>query len=102
MRGHPTPHVRIAGDPRLFDWEQDYFSSAIADVWTIVKFVTNHHKTLAVYRNWAASLPVKPAGGTKLVKFCETRFASRILMCTRYINCIPILEKLLIDLLYTD
>jgi hypothetical protein len=94
-------HVRIAGDSRIFDWDQDYFSSAIEDVWTVVKFVTNHHKTLAIYRDCAASLVVKPAGGTELVKFSETRFASRILMCTRYINCLPILEKLVIDPLYT-
>lgn len=95
-------HVRIAGDPRVFDWDQDYFSSTIDYVWTVVKFVTNHHKPLAIYRECADCLPRKPVGGTELVKFCETRFASRILMCARYVNCIPILEKLVIDTRYTD
>lgn len=96
-----NPVVRIAGDPRVFDWGQTYFSSAIDDVWTVVKFVTNHYKSLAIYRDCAASLVMKPVGGTELIKFCETRFASRILMCARYVNCIHILEKLLIDPRYT-
>jgi hypothetical protein len=61
----------------------------------VVKFITNHHKPLALYRKVAEQY--KKDGPTELVKYAETRFASKIMMLMRYQLVHPILEKLLVD-----
>jgi hypothetical protein len=63
----------------------------------VIKFVVNHHKTLALYRALAAKEPNPPVGGTELMKFTETRFASKVMMLIRYYNVVGILEKLVVD-----
>jgi hypothetical protein len=70
-------------------------------VWDVVKFITNHHKPLAIYREIGNALVDKPLGGTELIKYCETRFASKIMMITRYYNCLPILEAMMINPTFT-
>jgi hypothetical protein len=63
----------------------------------VIKFVVNHHKTLALYRVLAAKEPNPPFGGTELMKYAETRFASKVMMLIRYFNVVDILEKLMVD-----
>jgi len=63
-------------------------------VWEVVKFVTSHHKPLSIYRKLAAG---KKDGPTELLKYVETRFASKILMIIRFYEVHSILEKLLVD-----
>jgi hypothetical protein len=69
-------------------------------VWEVVKWITNHHKPLAIYRKLAGQ--EKTEGPTELVKYAETRFASKIMMITRYFEVHELLEKLLVDNAYVD
>jgi hypothetical protein len=73
------------------------FANTSSEVWEVVKFVVNHHTPLAVYREIAKACDDKPFGGTELIKYAETRFASRILMIMRYQNVSGLLEKLVVD-----
>jgi len=79
-----------------YPWGEDLFASTFAEVWEVVKFVVNHHTPLAVYREIAKACDEKPFGGTELVKYAETRFASKLLMITRYYNVSGLLEKLIV------
>jgi hypothetical protein len=96
--------MRQKGIEGEFAWGEKLFSVAIDKVWEVVKlFIIYHQKALARYRELADSVPraERPPGGLELVRFCDTRFASRILMITRYRNVLPVLEKLAIDEVYT-
>lgn len=77
------------------------FADTFSDVWEVVKFVVNHHTPLAVYREIARACDDKPFGGTELIKYAETRFASKLLMIMRYQNVSGLLEKLVVDDRYT-
>lgn len=70
----------------------------------VVKFVTHHQKALARYRELAADLPKtdRPPGGTELLRACDTRFASNIMMLIRYKNVQDLLEQLVIDKSYVQ
>lgn len=70
----------------------------------VVKFITHHQRALARYRELAAELPKadRPIGGTELLKACDTRFASNIMMLIRYKNVQDVLEKLVIDKTYVQ
>jgi hypothetical protein len=72
-------------------------------MWEVVKFIIYHQKALARYRELAEMVPreERPSGGLELVRFCETRFASKILMITPYRNVLPVLERLAIDDVYS-
>ena len=43
------------------------------------------------------SLTIKPEGDCELLKYCETRFASKIMMVIRYRNLLPLFDKWLVD-----
>ena len=71
----------------------------------VVKFITNHHKPPALYRQTAASIEKDkvPAGGCKLKKFCDTRFGSKVSIAQRYRNVLClVLEKLLTNNDYNE
>jgi uncharacterized membrane protein len=66
--------------------------------WEVIKFVTHHCKPLACFRALAKH-PATWEGSTmpsalELVKYCETRFASRLIMLGRYLSLRPVLEVL--------
>jgi hypothetical protein len=94
--------VRMKGIEGEFAWGEDLFSVAIDKVWEVVKFIIYHQKALARYRELANMVPrdQRPHGGLELVRYCDTRFASKVLMITRYRNVLFVLEKLAIDDLY--
>jgi hypothetical protein len=95
--------VRMKGIEGEFDWGEDLFSVTIDKVWEVVKFIIYHQKALARYRELADTVPrdQRPHGGLELVHYCDTRFASKVLMITRYRNVLFVLEKLAIDDIYT-
>jgi hypothetical protein len=95
--------VRLKGIEGEFAWGEDPFSVAIDKVWEVVKFIIYHQKALARYRELAEKVPreERPHGGLELVRYCDTRFASKILMITRYRNVLPVLERLAIDDVYS-
>lgn len=108
--GSSNDVVEIQGNPitkqevQRVQWGETFFSSCFDDVWLVVKFVTNHHKSLARYRTIAKNLPAdkKPEGGTEPQKFGETRFASKVMMARRMMECRIIYEKLMCDDEYLD
>ena len=76
--------VKTANDDREFEWGCDVFRKPIDDAWEVIKFITNHGKALSLFRDlgkssstWV-SQPVSVA--LELLKHCETRFASHVLM----------------------
>jgi len=44
----------------------------------------------------------RPLGGTELLKSCDTRFASNVMMLIRYRNVHNLLETLVIDKVYVE
>jgi hypothetical protein len=95
--------VRMKGIEGEFGWGEDLFSVAIDKVWEVVKFIIYHQKALARYRKLADMVPrdQRPHGVLELVRYCDTRFASKVLMITRYRNVLFVLEMLAIDDVYT-
>ena len=64
------------------------FSKPLDEIWEVVKFITNHHKPLALYRKIAASIEKDkvPVNGCKLKGFYDMRFGSKVSMAQRYRN----------------
>jgi len=90
--------VRTADDEQSFDWGSDVFAKPINDTWEVVKFITNHSKPLACFRELARDAntwrPGPPPRTVELVKYCDTRFASKLLMLERFLVLRPVLELL--------
>ena len=65
-----------------------FFSKPLDEVWEVMKFITNHHKPLALYCQIAAGIEKGkvPVGGCELKKFCDMRFGSKVPMAQRYQN----------------
>jgi hypothetical protein len=91
--------VRNSDDEREFQWDSDVFSKCIDDCWETVKFVTNHSKPLAIFRTIATDADTwsdtEAPTARELLKFCDTRFASKLLMIIRYLNLRSVLELLI-------
>jgi hypothetical protein len=71
----------------------------LTQVWEVIKFITNHQKPLALYRQVGAR--TSRTGPIELLKCAETRFASKIMMIMRFKDVHDILEKLMVDDEYT-
>jgi hypothetical protein len=67
-------------------WGESLFCDAFTDAWRVIEFISNHQKPLAEYRVIAALLKKEdsPEGGTELLKYGYTRFASRVMMLKRF------------------
>ena len=92
--------VKTADDDRAFDWGFDVFSKPIATAWEVIKFITNHGKPLAVFRDLAADQSTwgeNKAQTCELLKYAETRFASKLLMLQRYLLLQPVVEQLIVN-----
>jgi len=93
--------VKNNEDEKDFDWGSSVFYEPIEECWEVVKFVTNHSKPLACFRDLAKDQSTwegsQPPNGLELVKFCETRFASKLLMLERYLRLRPVLELLVVN-----
>ena len=85
--GGDCAYVTVRGEG-TYPWGEDVFSKSLDEVWEVVKFITNHHKPLALYRQIAAGIEKDkvPVGGCELKKFCDTRFGSKVSMAQRYRN----------------
>lgn len=96
-----TVKVKCLTD-RTFPWAEPRFAETIECATHVVNFIVRHQKALAQYRAIAAELPKEevPKGGTELLRACETRFASNVMMLIRFRNVHHILEKLVIDSTY--
>lgn len=84
------------------EWDESFFKKVFEEVYDCIKAVTKHHKTLAVFRAIAVSLPQeeRPAGGTEPLKFGDTRYGSRVMMGMRMKATRMIYERLLVHAEY--
>jgi hypothetical protein len=96
--------VRTGDDEKSFEWGSTVFSRPIEHAWDVIKFVTHHAKPLACFRTiakdpstWVGQSVPK---GCELLKFCDTRFASKLLMLARYLRLRPVLEQLVANPAY--
>ena len=84
-----------------FVWGESLFSKALQRVKTVVKTVTRYQKTLDIYRRLKkeanAHLESDAEQYKDLIKYCDTRFMSQLLMRIRYSKSLLILERLLLD-----
>ena len=84
-----------------FVWGESLFSKALQRVKTVVKTVTRYQKTLDIYRRLKkeanAHLESDAEQYKDLIKYCDTRFMSQLLMTIRYSKSLLILERLLLD-----
>ena len=57
--------------------------------WTVIKYITNHSKPLSIFREIVAAASTwegrKVPTKKELTKYCETRFASKVLMLQGYL-----------------
>ena len=96
--------INVKGEQKI-TWAETFFEKPIEDIWKVVKAVTGAQKPLAVYRRIkdVENNRIATHGNAdtelykELLKFCETRFASKILMTVRYSLCRPIIDILLSD-----
>jgi len=90
-----------SGDNTDFDWGTDVFSKPVRDCWEVIKFVTHHSKPLSIFRALAKDPSTwegnKVPSATELIKYCDTRFASKLLMIQRYVLLRPVLELLVVN-----
>ena len=91
-----------------YNWGEDVFAAPLSQGWEVIKFITNHPKPLARYRDIAESGETwaengdKPIGGIELLKYGETRYALRVLMAQRLSNVEPVVVQLVGDAVYTS
>ena len=70
--------IKVRGREETLPWGETIFADTIDDVWEVVKFITSHHFTLALYREKADAISdedkehLKGLGGTEFVNFCDT------------------------------
>ena len=82
--------IKVKSIEGEFTWGRNLFSKPIAQAWEVIKFITHHSKPLATFRQiagdpqlWKESDMQQP-NFVDLKKYCETRFASHLIMLERY------------------
>jgi hypothetical protein len=90
--------IKIKGIEGDFDWGTDIFLEPFTEAWDVIKFVTNHSKPHSIFRDisndqntWLGR--VQPFF-CELIKFGDTRFASRLLLLKRYHSLRIVMESL--------
>ena len=82
------PRIKIKGIEDDFEWGSDIFLKPFTEAWDVIKFVTNHSKPHSIFRDISTD-PATWIGSDRptfceLIKWGETRFASRLLLLERY------------------
>jgi hypothetical protein len=78
---NPTIGVR---DVDSFPWGETIFADPIERSWEAIKFITNHQKSMARWRELAkdpdtwVELENGPPSGVELLKYADTRYASKV------------------------
>ena len=98
------PKIKIKGIDGDFEWGSDIFLKPFTEAWDVIKFITNHSKSHSIFREIAADPKtwidrVIPSF-CELIKFGDTRFASRLLLLKRYHSLRIVVEALVADIGY--
>ena len=96
-----APKITIK-DKGSYDWGVDLFHDVTVDVWTVVKAIYAQERPLHIYRKLAKERAEQPAGGPEMLKFCLTRYLSRIMMVGRYKSNLDVVDALLSNLEFTQ
>jgi hypothetical protein len=82
-----------------FDWDSNIFLEPFTEAWKVIQFLSNHSIPLSIFRTisddpqtWTAADPQPDF--CNLIKWVETRFASRLLMLERYHSMRIVVEAL--------
>lgn len=96
-----APEITIK-DKGTYDWGVDLFHDVTVDVWTVVKAIYAQERPLHIYRKLAKERGEQPEGGPEMLKFCLTRYLSRIMMVGRYRSNLDVVDALLSNLEFTQ
>ena len=89
--------IRMAGIEGEFEWGSSIFFTPLEEAKVVINFIRKHSKPLSIFRNICTNpqtwehAPIKP-NFVELLKFCETRFASNLIMLQRY-HALRIVEE---------
>jgi hypothetical protein len=82
------PVIKMKGIEGQWNWGSDIFLKPFTEAWDVIKFITNHSTPHSIFRDisndtqtWIGTLQ---PNFCELIKFGETRFASRLLLLERY------------------
>jgi hypothetical protein len=82
------------------EWGEDVFFKPIGESWDTIKWITSHGKALACFRDVAKRPDTWGSQGVpgfaEFVKYCDTRFASRVFMLNRYFKLRTVLEQFVV------
>ena len=88
------------------EWGSSVFSQPLEDAREVIKFITRHGKPTSIFSDicinpntWSDAEEPQP-NFTMLVKYCETRFASNLLMLQRYEALQIVIKSLVASNLY--
>ena len=82
--------IKVKSIEGEFTWGRNLFSKPIAQAWEVIKFITHHAKPLSTFRQIAGDPQVWKESETQqpkfvdLKKYCDTRYASHLIMLQRY------------------
>jgi hypothetical protein len=98
--------ITMPGIEGEFEWGSSVFSQPIEDAREVIKFITRHGKPTSIFSDicinpntWSDAEEPQP-NFTRLVKYCETRFASNLLMLQRYEALQIVIKSLVASNLY--
>ena len=87
----------IEGD---FAWGSSVFFTPIEEAKEVIHFIRRHAKPLAIFRDICADhADFKPAF-VELIKYCDTRFASNLVMLQRYHSLRIVVENFVANIEY--
>jgi len=100
----PDRQGPVVGGRGRFQFDTSFTRETLRANRDIVKFITGHEKTLAIYRKKAEDLPVdqKPRGGSELLKPGDTRFATEFIASERVSNCRLPLKQVVVSSEFTS
>ena len=89
----------IEGD---WDWGSSIFLDPFTEAWDVIKFVSNHSMPHSIFRDIAKDPKtwVETPSFCELIRWGETRFASRLLMLQRYHSLRIVVESLVSNIEY--
>ena len=81
--------IRMTGIEGEFEWGSSVFSTPLEEAKQVINFIRRHGKPLSIFRDICTNpqtweyAKLKP-DFVELIKFCDTRFASNLIMLQRY------------------
>jgi hypothetical protein len=75
-------HVEFTTIP----WVETMFKNTYETVWQVVLALVSHQKPLSIFRKIASQSEFSQVGTTESLKYADTRFVSKVIMCHRLLS----------------